>query len=186
MVPHPSATLKPSQSARARPARRTACLPATPGGTYTIEAVYDGTADFTSSGDTSQVLTVSAAATASATAERIGHVQHQWPIGRISARRSPSAAGTVDEGTETFTILLGETVIGSPVTVNVSAGAASTSYELPAGTSAGTYIIEAVYSGTTNFLGYTDESQTLVISAAATASATASASATFSTQSANR
>ncbi len=97
------------------------------------------------------------------------------------AGRALAAAGTVTGGTETFTILLGTTVIGSPVTVNVSAGAASASYALPAGTSAGTYIIEAVYSGTTNFLDYTDESQTLVISAAATASATASASATFNT-----
>ncbi len=70
-----------------------------------------------------------------------------------------SAAGTVDEGTETFTILNGTTAIGSPVTVNVSAGAASTVYVLPAGTPAGTYIIQAVYNGTTNFLGYTDNSQ---------------------------
>ena len=44
---------------------------------------------------------------------------------------------------------------------------------------AGTYIIQAVYNGTTNFLGFTDPSQTLVISAAATATAAASASATF-------
>ena len=45
---------------------------------------------------------------------------------------------------------------------------------------AGTYIIQAVYNGTTNFLGYTDTSQSLTISAAATATAAASASATFS------
>ena len=35
-----------------------------------------------------------------------------------------STAGTVNEGTATFTILSGTTVIGSPVTVDVSAGAA--------------------------------------------------------------
>ena len=45
-----------------------------------------------------------------------------------------SAAGTVNEGTETFTILNGTTVVGTPVTVNVAAGAASASYVLPAGT----------------------------------------------------
>ncbi len=35
-----------------------------------------------------------------------------------------SKAGIVNEGQETFTILSGTTVIGTPVTVNVSAGAA--------------------------------------------------------------
>ena len=156
-------------------------LPAgTSAGTYIIEAVYNGTTNFLGYTDESQTLVISAAATASATAS----ASATFSTGGQSVNLSTlvtSAAGTVDEGTETFTILLGNVVIGSPVTVNVSAGAASTSYALPAGTSAGTYIIEAVYNGTTNFLGYTDESQTLVISAAATASATASASATFST-----
>ena len=65
------------------------------------------------------------------------------------------------KGTETFTILNGTTPVGTAVTVNVSAGAASAVYVLPAGTPAGTYIIQAVYNGTTNFLGYTDTSQTL-------------------------
>ena len=59
-------------------------------------------------------------------------------------------------------------------------------YVLPAGTAAGTYIIQAVYNGTTNFLGYTDNSQTWSISAAATATAAASASATFSIGGAER
>ena len=52
-------------------------------------------------------------------------------------------------------------------------------YALPAGTGGGTYIIQAVYNGTTNFLGFTDTSHTLIISAAATATAAANASATF-------
>ncbi len=72
-----------------------------------------------------------------------------------------SPSGTVNEGTETFTILNGRTAVGTPVTVNVSDGAASTVYTLPAGTSAGTYIIQAVYNGTANFLGYTDTSHDL-------------------------
>ena len=90
-----------------------------------------------------------------------------------------SAAGTVNEGTETFTILNGTTAVGTPVTVNVCSGAASASYVLPAGTPGGTYIIQAVYNGTTNFLGFTDTSQP-DRQAAATATAAASASATFS------
>ena len=53
-------------------------------------------------------------------------------------------------------------------------------YVLPAGTPAGTYIIQAVYNGTTNFLGYTDTSHSLTVGATASATAAASASATFS------
>ena len=62
-----------------------------------------------------------------------------------------SAAGAASGGTETFTILSGTTPVGNAVTVNVSAGAASAVYVLPAGTPAGTYIILAVYNGTTDF-----------------------------------
>ncbi len=87
-----------------------------------------------------------------------------------------SPSGTVNQGTETFTILSGTTVIGSSVTVNVSAGAASAVYALPAGTPGGIYIIEDVYSGTANFLGYTDTSQALTVNAAASTTAAASAS----------
>ena len=92
-----------------------------------------------------------------------------------------STAGTVNEGTATFTILSGTTVIGSPVTVDVSAGAASAVYALPAGISGGTYIIEAVYNGTANFFGGTDSSHILTINAAASVTAATSASTTFST-----
>ena len=80
----------------------------------------------------------------------------------------------MDEGTETFTILSGTTPIGSAVTVNVSAGASSAVYVLPAGTPAGIYIILAVYNGSTNFLSFTDNSEELVIQRAATAAAAAS------------
>ena len=92
-----------------------------------------------------------------------------------------SADGTVNEGTETFTILSGTTTIGSAVTVDVGNGAASTSYVLPAAASAGTYIIQAVYHGTANFLGSTDTSHSLTIGQATTSTAAASTSATFST-----
>ena len=76
-----------------------------------------------------------------------------------------SAAGTVDEGTETFTISSGMTVIGSAVTVNVTNGTASASYPLPAGTSPGTFAIHAVYNGTADFRGSTDTSHSLNVSA---------------------
>ena len=75
-----------------------------------------------------------------------------------------SAAGTVDEGTETFSILSGTTVIGSAVTVDVANGTASASYALPGATSAGTYTIQAVYNGTADFLGSTDTRHSLTVS----------------------
>ena len=74
-----------------------------------------------------------------------------------------SPAGVVDEGTETFSILNGTTLVGSAVTVNVSAGAASASYPLPAGTTTGTYTILSAFNATTNFGGSNDSSHTLTI-----------------------
>ncbi len=142
-------------------------LPAgTSGGTYTIQAVYNGTADYGSSTDTSQSLTINAAATTSATASASATFSPVEQNVSLSTTVT-STAGTVNEGTETFTILVGSTVIGSPVTVNVVAGAAGASYGIPGGTAPGTYTIQAVYSGTINFLGYTDNSQVLVIEAPA-------------------
>jgi Ca2+-binding RTX toxin-like protein len=134
----------------------------TSGGTYTIQAVYNGTAAYGSSTDASQSLTINAAATTSATASALANFSSVEQNVSLSTTVT-STAGTVNEGTETFTILLGSTVIGSPVKVSVVDGAAGASYGIPGGTAPGTYIIQAVYSGTTNFLGYTDNSQVLVI-----------------------
>ena len=105
-----------------------------------------------------------------------GFVQRRH-TSRFLTANITSPAGVV-AGTG-VTIYDDSTPIGSPVIVNVSAGAASASYSLPAGTPAGTYAIKAVYSGTNNFLGFSDTGHTLVISAAASATAAASASATF-------
>jgi Bacterial Ig-like domain (group 3)/Dockerin type I domain len=77
-----------------------------------------------------------------------------------------SAAGAVDNGTETFTILSSGTRLGTPVTVSVAAGAASAIYALPAGTPAGTYTIEADYNGTPNFARSSDSNHSLTVTAA--------------------
>ena len=53
----------------------------------------------------------------------------------------------------------------------VVAGAASVVYALPAGTGAGSYTIQAVYNGTTNFITSTDNTQSLAINPAATITA---------------
>ena len=152
---------------------------ATSTGTYTIHAVYNGTADFLGSNDTSHSLTVSQATTATAAASTSATFSPASQTVPLSATVT-SAAGTVNEGTETFTILSGTTAIGSAVTVNVSNGTASASYVLPAATSTGTFTIQAVYNGTADFVGSTDTSHTLTVSQATTATAAASTSATFS------
>ena len=139
-------------------------LPAgTTTGTYTIQAVYDGTADYGSSMDSSQTLAVTAATTVTA-AEGATAAFGDTSVTLSATITSP--AGTVNQGTETFTIFNGTTPVGTAVTVNVAAGSASASYALPAGTPPDTYTIQAVYNGTVNFVGSTDASQTLVISAA--------------------
>src|SRR5207253_2335555 len=123
-------------------------LPAgTLAGTYTLKAVYNGTTNFLGFTDASHTLTVSAAASATAAANASATVSAAGQAVALSATVT-SAAGTVNEGTETFTILSGTTVIGSPVTINVVSGAAAASYALPAGTPGGIYTIQAVYNGT--------------------------------------
>ena len=151
----------------------------TTGGTYTIEAAYNGTVDFGGSSDTSQTLTVSAAASATAAASASATYSAGDQFVALGATVT-SLAGTVSEGTETFTILSGTTPIGTPATVNVSGGSASASYELPGGTAPGTYTIQAVYNGTSNFLGSSDSSHSLTVSNAATTTAASSATTTFS------
>jgi Bacterial Ig-like domain (group 3) len=76
-----------------------------------------------------------------------------------------NTSATVDGGTVTFTVLNGSTPIGSPVTsATVTNGAASVSYALPGSPNAGSYTIQAVYSGVSDsFLTSSDSSQTLTI-----------------------
>jgi hypothetical protein len=75
-----------------------------------------------------------------------------------------SGAGTVNEGTVTFTVEQGMTVIGTPTTSGtVTNGAASVSYTLPAGTPAGTYTIDAVYNPGADFTGSSDATHTLTV-----------------------
>jgi hypothetical protein len=74
-----------------------------------------------------------------------------------------SPAGTVGEGSVTFTVYNGATAVGSPATGNVVAGSATATYNLPAGLAVGTYIIKAAYSGTGNYTGFIDSSHTLTV-----------------------
>src|SRR5205085_272550 len=74
-----------------------------------------------------------------------------------------SSAGTVSQGSVTFTVKQGSTVIGTAASGNVTSGAVSVSYTLPAGTSAGTYTIQADYSGGTIFNSSSDTAHTFTV-----------------------
>jgi Bacterial Ig-like domain (group 3)/Bacterial Ig-like domain len=142
-------------------------------GKYIIDAVYNGTADFGGSSDTSQSLTINAAATITAVASASAPFSDAAQDVSLGATVT-SHAGTVNEGTLTVTILSGGSPLGTPLIVKVSAGAASGSYSLPAGTPAGAYTIEAHYNGTANFGSSSDLSQKLNVTAAATTTAAVS------------
>src|SRR5439155_18787456 len=66
----------------------------------------------------------------------------------------PAAPGSaVNQGTVTFTVKNGASVVGAAVgDTTVVNGAASVTYPLPAGLAAGTYTIEAAYGGTTHLV----------------------------------
>ncbi len=139
--------------------------PATPGGAYTIEAAYNGTGNFVASSDTSRTLTIDAASTATAAQSSATDFSSSPQTIPLVAKVT-SSAGTVNGGTETFTVLNGSTVIGTPLTVNVSSGNAIANYTLPGGTVGAAYTIQAVYNGTVNFVGSNDASHSLAVDSA--------------------
>ena len=155
----------------------TATLSGTPadgtGGTYPLTI----TASNGISPDASQTftLTVQEPTTTSASSVSTSFSSSAQSVTLNATVTSP--AGAVNEGTVTFTVEQGATVIGAPTTSGtVSGGAASVSYSLPAGTAPGTYTIQAVYNGTTEFTGSVDSTHTLTIAGAPTASISAPAS----------
>ncbi len=80
-----------------------------------------------------------------------------------------SGAGPVNEGTVTFSVLSGNTLVGTAVTsATVSAGVASASYKLPGNSPAGSYTIVAAYNAGADFDASSDNAHTLVVQAAAT------------------
>jgi hypothetical protein len=75
-----------------------------------------------------------------------------------------TAAGTVNEGTVTFTVTNGaNAVVGSPVVGNVSGGVATASYTLPGGTTPQSLTITGAFSGGT-FTAPSSDTATLSVS----------------------
>ena len=152
------------------------------GGVYTLEVDFSGSANINSSSDSSHKLTISAATSTTAAATAAATFSSSVQNVTLNATVS-SAAGVVNEGTETFTIFNGATPVGTPVTVNVANGAASASYALPAGTAAGTYTIKTTYTGDANLSGSTDSTHLLTVGKASTTTTATAASTSFSTSS---
>jgi hypothetical protein len=146
-------------------------LPAnTPAGSYSILAEYSGSDNYLATSDATQTLTVNPAAT-SATSSPVTATFSSVADQKLSLTATiASGAGTVAEGTVTFTVQSGGNPVGTPVLVKVAAGVATASYTLPAGTPGGSYTVQADYSDPSgNFLGTTGSASLTVAAAATTA-----------------
>ncbi len=141
-------------------------LAGTPGGSYTIQAVYTDPVDFTTSSNTN-TLTVSAATTTITPSNAATTYNASTAEGITLSANVSSPAGIPNEGAVTFTILNGSTQLVSPIVVNVVNGVASTIYGLPAGTAVGSYIIQAVFDGTASYAKSNPVDSTLTVVAAA-------------------
>jgi hypothetical protein len=81
-----------------------------------------------------------------------------------------SGQGILNTGLVTFTVLAGQTVVGSPIAATVANGAATVNYLLPAGTGAGGYTVRAAYSDVGGTLASSsDSTHSLIVNKAATA-----------------
>jgi hypothetical protein len=146
----------------------------TAAGTYTIQAIYLGTASYLGSVDAAHTLTVNTAATTTTPAAAQTFYSTTAQSVTLSATVT-SSAGTVNEGTVTFTVLNGATTIASSNPAKVGNGKASASVTLPPGTAIGPYTIHAVYSDTGNFSGSNNNSTLRVTSSATTTTVTSAA-----------
>ena len=156
-------------------------LPAgTPGATYTVQVVFNGSTNYAASSAGSFPLTVNPApSTVAATA---GSTTFSTASQTVTLTASvTSAGGAVNEGAVTFTLLNGTTAVGSPQTANVANGTASVTYTLPAGAGAGSYAISAAYNGTADFAASTDASQNLAVGKATSKTTAVSATAGYDT-----
>ncbi len=140
------------------------------GGPYTVQAAYGGTTNLAASGSAPKTLTVSPAATATATANRAAAFSGLDQTVALTATVT-SPAGSVSGGVVTFTLRSGATVVGTVVSGGVAGGSAAANYTLPAGTPAGVLAIDAAYGGSGNYLNSGDSAKALTVTQAATATA---------------
>ena len=148
----------------------------TPGGSYTIQAVYSDPVNFATSTGTSR-LTVAAASTTVAPSSVTAAFNGSGPEPVSLSATVSSPAGTVDQGSVTFEILNGSgTEIGNPISPSVMNGVATANYLLPAGTPLGQDTIQAAYNGTPSFAPSLPAGGTLTIGEGITTTSAASVS----------
>ena len=135
---------------------------------YTIQAVYDGGPDFKTSTDKSHLLTVNPAATNVEAANQTTTFSTSAQMVTLTAMVG-SPAGTVGEGSVTFTVLNGTQDVGTPTMGNVTGGSVMVNYTIPANEPVGSYTIQAVYNATADFSTSIDKTNVLTIGAAAPA-----------------
>jgi hypothetical protein len=127
-------------------------------GGYTILTRYAGSTGFAPSDAPPTQLKVTPAATTTITPDTaVNMVARSTGSVSLSANVA-SSAGLVSSGKVNFVLRNGGSVIGSPVSGEVVAGAANVVYPLPVDVSAGNLTIEAVYQGTNDFLTSVDDS----------------------------
>jgi hypothetical protein len=152
-------------------------------GSYKIEARYNPGPDYLGSVDSTNELVLEPAATTTAAAIATATFSTSSQSVTLSAAVTSGGTG-VTEGTVTFSVLgAGNTLIGSPVTSNtLSAGNASASFTLPAGTAPGVYTVQAQYADATpgDFQSSIDNTHSLLVGFATSVTAS-SVSAPFST-----
>ncbi|HTU19358.1 MAG TPA: immunoglobulin domain-containing protein, partial [Gemmataceae bacterium] len=125
-------------------------LPAyTLAGSYTIAVSYsDSLGTFTDGGDNNATLTITPAQviTTPASTAVVYDTSSQAVTLNATVADTSIPSNTVGEGTVTFTVKNGSTVIGAPVQGTVSDGQASASFILPAGQAIGGYTIIVGYN----------------------------------------
>src|SRR5439155_220751 len=144
-----------------------------PGGsaakTYTIEAAYTSgaTGNFADSSDNTKTLTVNKGGTTTTAADKTATFSSTDQTVALTATVT-SGAGTVNQGSVTFTVKDGATVIGNTASGSVASGSASTSYTLPGGSAAKTYTIAAAHTTglTGSFADSSDNTKTLKVNPA--------------------
>lgn len=154
-----------------------------PAGNYTIAVSYSDTASsFTDGGDTSGTLAVNAANTTTAASNATATFSSSAQNVTLSATVT-SSAGTVNEGSVSFSLVDGSgNTVGTATSGNVTNGAASVSFALPAGAATGTYAIHATYTDSSgNFVTSSDNTHSLTVSGLGTTTTASSATATFNT-----
>jgi hypothetical protein len=140
----------------------------TPVGPYSLQVIGTNGSGCQGQGPTAAAvsLTVNSAVVNTSTSAANATATYGAASVTLAATVAPN---TVNVGTVTFTVKSGSTTIGTAVSPTVSAGSASASFSL-AGVNAGSYTIQAAYSGGTGFNASDNATQspapTLVVSKA--------------------